>query len=146
MMFSGNFLLVKVKGKQANNKKKTVFIVFLGLKDLSGWNADERCHHFRWYPSLFLQTLVLIVSWKSTHVKIHTKMASFWLVVSAKKTVKFDKLALIEGKILNLMFLNIYIPAVPIENWLRVTHKNYQSFQSYCSAYFKDHTVARMRL
>ena len=51
-------------------------------------------------------------------------MASFWLVFSAKNPVKSDKLVLIiEGKILNLMFLAIYIPVVPIENWLRVTHR-----------------------
>jgi len=55
-------------------------------------------------------------------VKIHTKMANFWLVFSAKNPVKSDKLALIEGKILNLMFLDIYIPVVPIENWLQVDH------------------------
>ena len=50
-------------------------------------------------------------------------MANFGLVFSEKKkTVKSDKLALIEGTILNLMFLDIYIPVVPIENWLRATH------------------------
>ena len=38
-------------------------------------------------------------------------MANFWLLFSEKKkTLKFDKLALIEGKILNLMFRDIYIP------------------------------------
>ena len=37
-----------------------------------------------------------------------TKIAIFWLVFSAKNPVKSDKLALIEGKILNLMFLDIY--------------------------------------
>ena len=36
MMFCGNFLQVKVKEKQTNKQTKTVFIVFLGLKDLSG--------------------------------------------------------------------------------------------------------------
>ena len=50
------------------------------------------------------------------------KMAIFWLVLSAKNLVKSDKLALIEGKILNLMFLDINIPVVPIEIWLLVTH------------------------
>ena len=36
--------------------------------------------------------------------------------------MKSNKLALIiEGKILNLMFLAIYIPVVPFENWLRIT-------------------------
>ena len=44
-----------------------------------------------------------------------------------KKTVKSDKLALIEGKFLNLMFLDIYyIPVAPIENWLRATHNQRQ--------------------
>ena len=40
--------------------------------------------------------------------------------------MKSDKLALIEGKILNLMFLDINIPVVPIEIWLRVTHNQRQ--------------------
>ena len=52
-------------------------------------------------------------------------MASVCLVFSAKNPVKSDKLALIEGKILNEMFLDIYIP-VPIENWLGVTHNQRQ--------------------
>ena len=57
-------------------------------------------------------------------------MANFWFVFSAKKkqinkTVKSDKLALTEGKILNLMFL-ISIPVVPVKNWLRATHNQRQ--------------------
>ena len=88
--------------------------------------ADERCHDIRWYRSRVLQTLVVILPRKSTQVKIHTKMAIFCLVFSAKNPVKSDKLALIEGKILNLMFLDINIPVVPIEIWLRVTHNQRQ--------------------
>ena len=88
--------------------------------------ADKRCHDIRWYRSRFLQTLVVIFPRKSTQVKIHTKMAIFWLVFSAKNPVKSDKLALIEGKILNLMFFDINIPVVPIEIWLRVTHNQRQ--------------------
>ena len=113
--------------------------------------ADKRCHDIRWYRSRFLQTLVVIFPRKSTQVKIHTKMAIFWLVFSAKNPVKSDKLALIEGKILNLMFLDINIPVVPIEIWLRVTHNQRQktlkvaSLQSYYSA-IKDQIVAQMRL
>ena len=53
-------------------------------------------------------------------------MASFCLVFSAKNLVKSDKLALIEGKILNEMFLDIYFPVLPIENWLGVTHNQRQ--------------------
>ena len=79
-----------------------------------------------WYRARFLQTLVVIFPRKSTQVKIHTKMAIFWLVFSAKNPVKSDKLALIEGKILNLMFLDINILVVPIEIWLRVTHNQRQ--------------------
>ena len=88
--------------------------------------ADERCHFIRWYRSRFLQTLVVIFPRKSTQVKIHTKMAIFWLVFSAKNPLKSDKLVLIEGKILNLMFFDINIPVVPIEIWLRVTHNQRQ--------------------
>ena len=40
--------------------------------------------------------------------------------------MKSDKLALVEGKILKLMFLDINIPVVPIEIWLRVTHNQRQ--------------------
>ena len=47
-------------------------------------------------------------------------MARFWLVCSGKIPVKSDKLALIEGKTFNVMFL--VIPVVPTENWLRLTH------------------------
>ena len=106
----------------------------------------------RWYRSRFLQTLVVIFPRKSTQVKIHTKMAIFWLVFSAKNPVKSDKLALIEGKILNLMFFDINIPVVPSEIRLRVTHnqreqKNSQSrFSVIISPYFKDQILARMRL
>ena len=42
-------------------------------------------------------------------------MAIFWLVFSVKNPVKSDQLALIEGKVLNLMFLDINIPVVPID-------------------------------
>ena len=59
-------------------------------------------------------------------------MTNFWFVFSAKKTnkqtnktVKSDKLALTEGKILNLMFL-ISIPVVPVKNCLRATHNHRQ--------------------
>ena len=88
--------------------------------------ADERCHDIRWYRSRFLQTLVVIFRQKSTQVKIHTKMPFFWSVFSTKDPVKSDKLALIEGKILNLIFFYINIPVIPIEIRLRVTHNQRQ--------------------
>ena len=50
------------------------------------------------------------------------KMARFWLVCSGKIPVKSDKPESIEGKTLNLTFLVIYIPVVPVENWLPLTH------------------------
>ena len=79
-----------------------------------------------WYCSWFLQTLVVIFPRKSTQVKIHAKIAIFWLGFSVKNPVKSDKLALIEGKILNLMFFHINTPVVPIEIWLPVTHDQRQ--------------------
>ena len=88
--------------------------------------ADKRYHDIRWYRSRFLQILVVIFPRKSTQVKIHTKMAIFWLVWSVKNPVKSDKLALIDGKILNLTFLDINILVVPIEMLLRVTHNQRQ--------------------
>ena len=104
-----------------------------------------------WYCSRFLQTLVVIFPRKSTQVKIHAKMAIFWLVFSAKNPVKSDKLASIEGKILNLMFFHINIPVVPIEIWLPVTHdqrqKNSQSrFSLIIPPYFRDQIVPQMWL
>ena len=84
--------------------------------------ADETCHNIRWYRLEFLRTCVVIIPRKSTQVKIHTKMAIVWVVFSAKNPVKSDRLSLIDGKILNLMFLDINIPVVAIEIWLRVTH------------------------
>ena len=57
---------------------------------------------------------------RSTHEENPTKMARFWLVCSGKIPVNSDKLALIEGKTFNLMFLVILV--VPTENWLRLTH------------------------
>ena len=53
-------------------------------------------------------------------------MANVCLVFSAKNPVKSDKLALIEGEVLNEMFLDIDIPVLPIDNWLGVTHNQRQ--------------------
>ena len=75
-----------------------------------------------WLNFVVMHRVEFPVYWgqRSTHEKIHTKMARFWLVCSGKIPVKSDKLALIEGKTFNLMFL--VIPVVPTENWLRLTH------------------------
>ena len=100
----------------------------------------------RWYRSRFLQTLVVIFPRNSTQVKIYTKMAIFWLVFSAKNPVKSDKLALIEGKILNLMFFDINIPVVPIETWLGVTDNKRQKTLKVASVLLFRQIVARMRL
>ena len=110
--FSSRWLSFTGSGQIQRKTKNPVFITILGLKDCGGFKADKRCHDIRWYRSRFLQTLVVIFPRKSTQVKIHTKMAIFWLVFCAKNPVKSDKLALIKGKILNLMFLDINIPVV----------------------------------
>ena len=116
------FSLATPHGLRSNSKenKKPNFYHIPLLK------ADERWHDIRWYCSRFLQTLVVIFPRKSTQVKIHTKWRFFGCFFSAKNLVKSDKLALVEGKILNLMFFDINIPVVPIEIWLRVTHNQRQ--------------------
>ena len=93
------------------------------------------------YQSRFLQTLVVIFPRKSTQVKIHTKMAIFWLFFSAKNPLKSDKLALIEGKILNLMFLDIDISVVPIEIWFRVTHNQREKTPNIASVLLFSHIL-----
>ena len=103
--------------------------------------ADKRCHDIRWYRSRFLQTLVVIFPRKSTQVKIHTKWRFFWLFFSAKNPLKSDKLALIEGKILNLMFLDIDIPVVPIEIWFRVTHNQREKTPNIASVLLFSHIL-----
>ena len=121
--FSSRWLPLTGLGQIQRKTKNPVFITFFGLKDCSGFKGRREMSRYQVvYRSRFLQTLVAIFRRKSTQVKIHTKMAIFWLVFSAKNPVKSVKLALIEGKILNLMFLDINIPVVPTEIGLRVTH------------------------
>ena len=55
--------------------------------------------------------------------------------------MKSDKLALIEGKILNLMFFDINIPVVPIEIWLRVTHNQRQKTLKVASVLLFSHIL-----
>ena len=127
------FALATPHGLMSNSKENKNPVVVL--------KADERCHDIRWYRLRFLQTLFVIFPRKSTQVKIHVKMAIFWLVFSAKNPVKSDKLALIEGKILNLMFFDINIPVVPIEIWLRVTHNQRQKTPKVASVLLFRHIL-----
>ena len=55
--------------------------------------------------------------------------------------MKSAKLALIEGKILNVMFLDINIPVVPIEIWLRVTHNQRQKTPKVASVLLFRHIL-----
>ena len=77
-----------------------------------------------WYRSQFLQTLHGF----NPSVKVHApenpyKNGEFLMCFYRENPVKSDtELALIEGMLMNLMFLVIYIPVVLFENWLRVTH------------------------
>ena len=54
--------------------------------------------------------------------------------------MKSDKLALTEGKILNLMFL-ISIPVVPVKNWLRATHNQRQKTPKVASVLLFRHIL-----
>jgi len=78
--------------------------------------ADDRCHDLRWYRSLSVQTLVLHSPQTFSHMGIHSKMARIWLVFRGN-CERTDKLAFLEGKFLNYIFLVIYIPSgAPNEN------------------------------
>ena len=122
--YSSRWLPLTGSSQIQRKTKNPVFITFLGLKTVVVLKADETCNDIRWYRSRFLQTLISCnLSAKVYSLEIHAKMAIFWLVFRAKSLVKSDKLALIKGKILNLMFLDINIPVLPIEIWLRVTQK-----------------------
>ena len=98
----------------------------------------EKCF---WLSKTFSGSFCLVVypSWKSMHVKIHTKMTQF--LVGFWHKVKSDKLASIEGKVLNLMFLEIYIPAVPIENWLQATHNHRRKTLKVASVFLFRHIL-----
>ena len=53
---------------------------------LVGFKDRQEMSRFQVLPwSQFLQTLVLIFPWKSTHAKLDAKMANFLLVFSEKK-------------------------------------------------------------
>ena len=64
-----------------------------------------------------------------------------WFLAQKNQTLKSDKLALIDTKILNLMFLDIYIPVVLIENWLRATHNQRQKTLKVASVLLFGHDV-----
>ena len=51
--------------------------------------------------------------------------------------MKSDKLALIEDKTFNLMFL--VIPVVPTENWLRLTHNQSRKTLKVAALFLRPH-------
>ena len=64
-------------------------------------------------------------------------MARFWLVCSGEIPVKSDKVALIEGKTFNVMFL--VIPVSPTENWLRLTHNQSRKTFEVTALFLRPH-------
>ena len=55
--------------------------------------------------------------------------------------MKSDKLALIDGNILNLVFFYINIPVVSIEIWLRVTYNQRQKTLKFASVLLFRHIL-----
>ena len=92
-----------------------------------------------WLNFVVMHRVEFPVYWgqRSTHEKIHTKMARFWLVCSGEIPVKSGKLALIEGKTFNLMFL--VIPVAPTENWLRLTHNQSRKTLKVAALFLRPH-------
>ena len=120
---------VKFKGKQ----KKTVFLVFPSLKDFGGFkDRPERCHDVRWYREN-LRMRKSIQRWRIFG----------WFLAQKKKktkTLKSDKVALIETNILNLMFLDIYIP-YPLRIGYEQTHNKRQNTLKVASVLLFRHDV-----
>ena len=102
--FSSRWLPLTGSGQIQRKRKNPVFITILGLKDCGSFKGRQEISRYQVVPFAISANFVIFPR-KSTQVKIHTKMAIFWLVFSAKNPVKSDKLALIEGKISNLMFM-----------------------------------------
>ena len=120
-----------------NEKKVVFFFTFLCVKDCVGFKSRREISRYEVVPFAILTNFGFNLSMKACALENPYEMASFWLVFSAKNPVKSDKLVLIiEGKILNLIFLAIYIPVVPIENWLRVTHREKKNPHSARPLYF----------
>ena len=94
-----------------NSKEtKTQFLSYsLHKKTVMVLEPDDRCHDLRWYRSLSVQTLVSHSPQTFSHVGIHSRMARLWLVFRGNSE-RTDKLAFLEGKFLNYVFLVIYIP------------------------------------
>ena len=103
--------------------------------------VDKRCHDIRWYRSPISANFGCNLSAKVYAGENPYKNGDFLVVFSARNPVKSDKLALIEGKILNLMFLDINIPVVPIEIWLRVTHNQRQKTPKVASVLLFRHIL-----
>ena len=106
--------------------KNPVFITFFGSKDCSGFKGRREMSRYQVVPFAISANFGCNLSTKVYASENPCKNAIFWLVFSAKNLVKSDKLALIEGKILNLTFFDINIPVVPNEIWLRLTHNQSQ--------------------
>ena len=87
--FSGSFRLVVYPSRvhiKLKGNEKTSFYRITWFKRLVVLKTDKGCNDFRWYPSQFQQTLVLIFAGKSMHVKIHTKMVQFLVGFWHKKS------------------------------------------------------------
>ena len=106
--FSSRWLSLMGSGQIHRKTKNLVFITILGLKDCSGFKGRQEMSRYQVGPFAISANFGCNLSAKVYAGENPYKMAIFWLVFSAKNLVKSDKLALIEGKILNLMFLDNY--------------------------------------
>ena len=105
--FSSRWLPLTGLGRIQRKTKKTVFITFFGLKDCGGFKRRREMSRYQVVPFAISANFGCNLSAKVYASENPYKNAVFWSVLSAKNPVKSDKLALIEGKILNLMFFDI---------------------------------------
>ena len=140
-IFSLPWLPLTGSGQIQRKTKNPVFITILGLKNCGGHKSRQEMSRYQVVPFAISANFGCNFSAKVYAGENTYKMAIFWLFFSAKNPLKSDKLALIEGKILNLMFLDIDIPVVPIEIWFRVTHNQREKTPNIASVLLFSHIL-----
>ena len=136
--FSSRWLPLTGSGQIQRKTKNPVFITILGLKDCGGFKGRQEISRYQVVPFAISANFGCNLSAKVYAGENPYKNGNFWLVCSAKNPVKSDKLALIEGKILNVMFLDINILVIPIEIWRSETKNSESRFSLIFPPYFKD--------
>ena len=112
--FSSRWLPLTGLGQIQRKTKNPVFITFFGLKDCGGFKGRREMSRYQVVPFAISANFGCNLSAKVYASENPFKNGDFLVGFSAKNPVKSDKLALIEGKILNLMFFILIFRWYPL--------------------------------